>query len=336
MKAIAFEKNIKNIMKKAFKYVNAEHEGSDDYSRTNRLVIVFDMLYSYVRYGVNPKEYHYFGFAGKPKAQRKTYFTRKMFKELCDSNTHPRYIVISQDKFICSKVFAEFYKRECVNKNELLDFQDFKDFVAISPKFIYKPYMSVQGQGIKVFELADYDDIQKLYDDIKKLPNGNLEEWIKQHPSISELYPDSVNCIRIVTVLRDGKCNFLGSTLTLGYKTKIANALSGGVFALVDVNTGVVTSDLCGYSGELYKSHPETGFVSKGYQIPFWDEILALLEKASKVIPQLAYSSWDIAISETGPVIIELNQGGGYMGYQFDSLRSDGIGTKSLWGQFIK
>jgi hypothetical protein len=53
--------------------------------------------------------------------------------------------------------------------------------------------------------------------------------------------------------------------------------------------------------------HPTTGERLRGFRLPLWDTALRLVEAAAVHFPGLRLQNWDVAFSETGPVLIELN-----------------------------
>lgn len=53
--------------------------------------------------------------------------------------------------------------------------------------------------------------------------------------------------------------------------------------------------------------HPATGATIVGVQLPYWPEVLALVTKAHESIDNLHTVGWDVAILESGPVIVEAN-----------------------------
>ena len=149
-----------------------------------------------------------------------------------------------------------------------------------------------------------------------------------------ELYPNAVNIVRVQTIYTQSRCHFLCATLTIGYNNNIANASANSIFALVDVKDGQVFTDGCDYNDNTYINHPETGMHFKGFQIPMWNEVLVMLEKAAARVPQIGYVGWDVAITEDGPIIIEGNNDGGYVGYQLVEL-CNGCGQKQVYQKFL-
>ncbi len=320
-------------IKRIFTWVEKESKRS----AKSRGIVLVKMILDYLKYGVNPKEYYYFNFGKKTSDEKKTFFTRQMFKKFLKRNNDPMYRQILNDKYIFGRAFEKYTKRKCV-RNTNLSLEAFREFIGDSEKFIYKPGEGSGGFGIEVINIADYKTETEIYEKIISLPYGVLEEWIDQHETMSEAYPYAVNCIRVATLFRDGKCTHLGALFTLGIgKKNITNALVGSVFGIVDIEKGIVVSDLCSYSDELFHEHPDTGFVAKGFVVPYWKEVMEITAAAAAEVPQIGYVGWDVAISKDGPVLIEGNSiSAGYIGFQHTLVRDDGLGSRSLWGPFVK
>lgn len=322
------------VIKSVFKWVNAESSRSGKSKSTVFVSFVKD----YLKYGVNPKEYYWFHFDGKTDAQKKTFFTRQMFRKLLKRNNDPAFVQILNDKYIFSQTFSDYTGRKCIRTGKHMISEELADLLEDTERIIYKSKDGSGGVGMKVIDKSDYPGIEVIANELRSLPDGVVEQWIKQHPSMSELYPDAVNCIRVATLYRDGKCHFLGAVFTIGYnREKIANALKGALFGLIDIKTGKVISDLCNYSDQLFTKHPDTGFVARGFKVPYWKEVLDLTAKAAAIVPEVGYVGWDVAISENGPVLIEGNSlSAGYFAYEHYLLREDGIGSREVWEPFVK
>lgn len=65
-----------------------------------------------------------------------------------------------------------------------------------------------------------------------------------------------------------------------------------------------------------HAAHPETGRPLIGLRLPYWPELLASVGVAARLFAPLRYQTMDIAITEKGPVVIEVNIGGGFAGPQ--------------------
>ena len=61
-----------------------------------------------------------------------------------------------------------------------------------------------------------------------------------------------------------------------------------------------------------HQKHPGTGAVLVGETVPFWNQVLDLARKASAIFGPVRYHSLDIAIEESGPIVVEVNTGGSF------------------------
>ena len=59
-------------------------------------------------------------------------------------------------------------------------------------------------------------------------------------------------------------------------------------------------------------NHPDTGGRLEGLTIPDWPALTALALKAAAALPGLRMQAWDIAPTDRGPVLVEVNIGGDF------------------------
>ena len=86
----------------------------------------------------------------------------------------------------------------------------------------------------------------------------------------------------------------------------------GNLLGALALDTGAIERVVCGWADALAlpATHPDTGASLIGTQIPCWAETVALVTAAAGLLPGIATQSWDIAVAERGPVILEVNFGG--------------------------
>lgn len=89
----------------------------------------------------------------------------------------------------------------------------------------------------------------------------------------------------------------------------VDNLHNGGIIADIDLETGELKTDGQDFFNNVYVRHPDTGYPIKGFRIPFFEEMKQMIEKAGASFEALL--GWDIAITESGPVIIEINSSPG-------------------------
>ena len=99
--------------------------------------------------------------------------------------------------------------------------------------------------------------------------------------------------------------------------------LPGQLVYAIDIETGQVFRAISFGSGELvvHDTHPDSGVALPGYRLPHWQEVLALAERTARVFAPLRYHSVEVGLGRHGPVVVEVNTGGGFGGYQLPSGR---------------
>ena len=137
------------------------------------------------------------------------------------------------------------------------------------------------------------------------------EEEQIQHPLVAEVYPESLNTLRIINcMMPDGEVVTISALMRFGAGGGyIDNSSQGGVFIGVDLETGRLRRQARRFfdkGGGLFDTHPDTGFHFEGFQVPFFEEAIDVAEKAMHAIPS-PLIGWDVGITEDGPVVIEGN-----------------------------
>ncbi|MNI70256.1 hypothetical protein D3C73_1260580 [compost metagenome] len=81
----------------------------------------------------------------------------------------------------------------------------------------------------------------------------------------------------------------------------------GGIVAEIDLETGVVKSLGKNKKMDVYLRHPLTNYLFTGFQIPKWNEVIALVKNIAKEIETMRYVGWDVAITNDYVEVIEGN-----------------------------
>ena len=120
------------------------------------------------------------------------------------------------------------------------------------------------------------------------------------------LSDNSVNTMRMFTFYKNGESYFLQAVLKIGNGGVVDNFSSGGMYTYVS-DTGDVYVEAIDKNDNIYSTHPISNHKIVGFKVPLFNEAVELVKEAAKVIPEVAYVGWDVAISENGPVIVEGN-----------------------------
>ena len=131
------------------------------------------------------------------------------------------------------------------------------------------------------------------------------EEYVTACKEIAEFNPGSLNTIRIVTFVNKSTFKVFGSFFRMGLPgSQVDNAHAGGVFATVDVDSGIVTTQGLNTKGESFIFHPASGKQIIGFQIPVWDKIIDVCRKAAALTPEAKIVGWDVAVTDKYEVVM--------------------------------
>ena len=136
-----------------------------------------------------------------------------------------------------------------------------------------------------------------------------LEEIIVQHPQMC-FGNKSVNTLRVNSVLDNGgMVHIIKTSLRCGIGDSIVdNYSAGGVVYPVNSKYGRVEGPGANSTrGQEIFIHPGTEMFMIGLEIPFWSQVEELICNAARLIPQVRFVGWDVAITKDGPVLVEGN-----------------------------
>jgi len=85
--------------------------------------------------------------------------------------------------------------------------------------------------------------------------------------------------------------------------------LTGNLAAAIDRHTGQIVRVINGTGLDVVEvdSHPDTGVSLKTLSVPDWQQVLDFTFRAALTLPKLRFQQWDIALSDDGPLVLEVN-----------------------------
>ena len=303
----------------------------------SRPVLLADMLWCLTRYGAGYHDYVMFKFYNMDAWHRKTYVTRLRNKRLVTLVNDSQAAYDFDHKASFYPRFREYLGRDFLVV-ENASAQDLARLMQGNTQLFAKPDVGESGKGIEAVELRNFTSPEILLDYLKAHGMGVVEEPLAQHQDLARLHPQSINTLRIVTLLTGGPGSWKPNCVYAVIKTgcggrRVDNLESGGLFCPIDQKAGTIcgpghTSDL-----RVLDHHPDTGIPLVGYQIPFVKEAVDLCLKAALVEPRMRYIGWDVCITPNGPVIVEGNDYPGYDFWQQPEHTPDQVG---LWPYYKK
>lgn len=283
---------------------------------------------------VTYKDYANFKFYKLSKDEQSKFFTYNHNVSLRE-----KYNLVSYtDNFISKVKFNQLFKDYIGRKwwqNRNTSYEEFYTFIEGLDTIISKPIDSTQGIGVKKIHLKDKNNLQKMYQFFIDSPRAIFEEFIVQHEDLAQIYPKSVNTIRVFSLLDNDECNILFAVWRMGVSSDIVdNFHQGGIMAVVDLESGKVCTDAFNLDGDRYETHPVTGLTIKNRIIPHWQRCIKMVKEAAFIVPQVGYVGWDIAITGNKPIFIEGNTAPYYALIQLPYVE-DKIGMKYLIEKFL-
>ena len=214
--------------------------------------------------------------------------------------------------------------------------EEFKKFVQEHKNIILKPINLQCGKNIEKINITKETNIEELYEECKNKGQLLIEECIIQHDKLNELFKNSVNTLRIVTAIKNGKTTIMFRSIRIGNGDNVVDNFNhGGMYSVIN-QYGIINKPAIDKKSNIYKIHPSTGTKIEGFEIPYFDEAINLCIEASKVVPQVGLVGWDVAITPNGPILVEGNNFPGYDIYQSRvHLNEDGTGMRVFFDEVI-
>ncbi len=300
----------------------------------SRLWLMRDMADCARRYGAGYVDYKIAEMYRLTPEQRATVITRGVSNAIVSRMNDKAYWHFFDNKCEFNTLFADQVRRAWLDLTKATE-EEFAAFLGGRGDIICKPVDGSSGQGIEKHTPEEYADPAALYAALKAAGIGIVEERVIQHPAIGALCPTSVNTIRVATLLGDRKEGIVYACIRIGNGRVMDNVDCGGMAAPIDLETGVITGPGADKQGHVYHNHPMTGHAIPGTAIPYWDEVKAMCLSAMRVVPQVRFVAWDVAITPDGPLFIEGNSFPSHAIPQFAAHYPDGIGILPRFREFI-
>ena len=182
-------------------------------------------------------------------------------------------------------------------------------------RLIVKPIYGHAGLGVQM-AYSEPDGIRLLMGKESRPARGAtvserciVQGVVSQDPRISAISPSSINTIRVLTMFtKVREVMIIAASMRFGVGNSVVdNWSAGGVAVGVDHQSGRLLS--VGYDklGNRYACHPVSHFAFSGFAIPRWDEVERLAKMVQAACPFYKLLGMDIAVTEFGVVLIEIN-----------------------------
>lgn len=307
-------------------------------SPSKKLWVLWDYLKLHRQKGITREEYYDFEFEKQSKEFRDSFLGLNEQRHYLDLLNPIKYYSLARNKYLTHKMLENagvrkatlycYYQPEgyvygsdeiasdLANVCRILKAKNVKECVV-------KATESSHGDNVWVIRdivysesdalLTRFDGSRLKLSDILKNDALVFESVIRQTKQFASFNESSVNTVRFMTLLYpDGNAKIIPSWMKFGRRGKcVDNAGSGGnLDASVDVNSGII-KNVVQFGGwrkaHSMENHPDSGTKLNGVKIENWEQIKADVEKFQQAFPWCKAAGWDIAITDEGPVVIEVN-----------------------------
>lgn len=237
----------------------------------------------------------------------------KMLRAYGDKNLYSRiFPQIVQPKTVIRFISGAFYDDSYQPLERESAFEKIRD---LNHSVIIKPSIgSGGGQNVNLLtvsggEISLNDEIVSFQELLNMYKNGFIiQEKVEQHQNLNEIYPHSLNTIRLMTFRYQNETKVISALFRTGNnRSYIDNVAQSGL--ATGINPDGRLMDLA-YDKNLreIREHPETNVPFGSVVIPNFNELLETVQKLHDANFYCNIASWDCAINKEGkPVLIEVN-----------------------------
>lgn len=231
------------------------------------------------------------------------------------------YEIIFEDKNVCYQMCKAGElplpkQIACVeNSTECIEVLEDQLYQYPNQRYLIKPVNGSAGSGIILIWKDKGDVLTQKNNIITPLRSISIDktcviqEYLKQHSEMGEIFSGSVNTIRIVTLMASNcKVLFLGAFVRFGVDNAfIDNTSQGGIAVGIDIENGKLKEYGYDFNSRKHFVHLSSGIKFRDRKIPMWNSVMEIAKKTQNYFNYFKLLGHDIAIKEDGPVIIELN-----------------------------
>jgi hypothetical protein len=146
-------------------------------------------------------------------------------------------------------------------------------------------------------------------------PRGYLmQRRLRQAPALAALFGPRLWSIRVFVLQGKAGPRIHRAVAKIATGNNPADNYwrQGNMLGALDLETGRILRTVCGSGADLRVNgvHPDTGQTLVGAKISEWNQLREIVLAAAPIFAGIHSQSWDVAITEHGPVLLEVNFGG--------------------------
>ena len=308
------------------------------YPASARLKVMRDYVSLYRAKGLTHEEYYEFEFEKRSEEFRRDFLGLNEQHYYLDLLNPLKYMSLARNKYMTHKMLENtgirtselycYYQPEARYTVATECASDIAGVLSILKtkevqSCVIKTTESSHGDNVWVIKSIDYQDNDATLTrfDGQELTLSSVlgeealifESVVHQTDQFAAFNASSVNTVRFMTALYpDGSAKIIATFIKIGRAGRcVDNAGDGGnVDVCVDVETGEIRYAIQfdgWHNVQDIDCHPDSGNPLNGVVIENWKSVKAEVIRFQQAFPYCKVAGWDIAITDKGPVVIEVN-----------------------------
>jgi hypothetical protein len=143
-----------------------------------------------------------------------------------------------------------------------------------------------------------------------------FQSTLLSHPDLTDVC-GRVSTVRVILIIQNGEVKVVNTVWKVPDSRNMADNFwrDGNCLGAIDSATGTVER-VVGYVDRIPKElgkETAIGSAMLGRKLPRWQEVIDLCVAGARIFAPLRFQSWDIALTESGPVVVEVNPGSSFV-----------------------
>ena len=245
----------------------------------------------------------------QPKINNRNYCKVFSDKDLMPIFFNDRIQGVRTPKSYVSNSNGQFYdsQRHLITKEKTVELLENVGQAVIKPTVD-----SGSGKGVIIVDIQngknvrDNRTVEEILNSYKV--NFVVQEKIKPCKSLMELYPHSINTLRVITYMLNDKVFVAPVSLRIGGGGGEVDNIHAGGFSISVSNNGELGKYAykLGY-GDSYKTfecHPDTKVKFEGYKLGFIERIIDAAKRLHELTANIGIISWDFTVDDNEEIIL--------------------------------
>jgi len=159
--------------------------------------------------------------------------------------------------------------------------------------------------------------VAEFMEQVEQFAQGGylFQTRLEPHPKIAELVGDQLSTVRMFVLVDDEGATLLRASWKIPSGESVADNFwrAGNMLGGIDVETGRIVRVLRRTAGgtAAIDKHPKTGADFTDLVFPEWPQLRDVVMQAASAVSSCHFQGWDVALTDRGPVLVELEGDGG-------------------------